>query len=108
MNPNRTLLSLAGVAVLVGLAALVVTGAIGRAPPSPRATTPPTLNLSGTWEGLTTADPSNGYITLTWTQPGKALDGTLTMPPPIGTIDVSGSPSGDRVTFGAAGVYTFN
>ncbi len=107
MSRNRTLFSIAGVALLVGLASLVATGAIGRTPPSPRATTPPTLDLSGSWEGLSTG-PFNGYVTVTLTQTGKALDGTVTMSSPTETIHVIGELSGNRISFGAAGVVTYN
>lgn len=107
MTRNRTLLSLAVVALLVGLASLVATGAIGRTPPSPRATTPPILNLSGTWEGLATG-PFNGFITLTVTQTGKTLDGTITMSTPTETIHVTGDLSGNRITLEAVGVVTYD
>ena len=107
MSRNGTLLSLGVVVVLVGVASLFATGAIGRTPPVPRPTTPPTLNLSGTWGGLNTAGPLNSFMTLTLTQTGKALDGTVAMQSPPENVHISGGVSGNAVSFGAAGVISF-
>jgi hypothetical protein len=93
MSRYRTLLSLGAIVIVVGLASLIATGAIRHAPPTPtpsapqpspmpRATTPATLDLSGTWTGLWSSGASNGFCTLTLTKTGNGLDGTFILSPP--------------------------
>jgi hypothetical protein len=106
MSRNGTLLSLVLVVVLVGLASLVATGAIGRRPPSPRPTTRPTLDLSGDWGGQSTG-PFNGSLSLTLTQTANALHGTIMVETSTENLQISGDVSGTTVDFGAPGVVMF-
>ena len=125
MSRNGTLLSLGVVVLLVGLASLVATGAIGRAPPRPRATAPataiPTLiptptptaaeapaDLSGTWLGLWSRGTSNGFSTLTLTKTGNGFDGTFILSPPANKVlHVKGNLIGSTITLRTASGVVF-
>lgn len=118
MSWKGTLLSLGVVVLLVGLASLVATGAIGRAPPLPRATAPatdPTLippptstaveaspDLSGTWLGLYFGT-SSGSCTLTLTKDGNGFAGTFILSPPADKLlHVKGDLIGSTITLTSA------
>jgi hypothetical protein len=71
MSRYRTLLSLGAVVLVVGLASLIATGAIRRAPPSPRAT--PTVAPSRVASGKPMKDSNGLSVTVTATIT-KAVD----------------------------------
>jgi hypothetical protein len=127
MSGYRTLVSLGVVVLLVGLASLVATGAIGRAPPpgptptvrpggtgggepfpTPTVTpAPPSLDLSGTWTGRYTGQ-INGTFTVAWTQTADALDGTIMLSSPLATLHVIGDLTGITILFVAVGMVTYS
>jgi hypothetical protein len=77
--------------------------------PTPSATqTPISVDLSGTWGGLCTGPFSaNTFCTVTWTQTGNALDGTIMWSGPPDNLHISGNVTGSTISFGAVGVVTF-
>lgn len=72
-------------------------------PPAPK----PTANdLSGTWSGTwanQTPDDSTGSFTLTWTQTGSQLSGSITITgtPCLTGGAITGSTDGQTISFGA-------
>ena len=104
MSRYRTLLSLGAVVLVVGLASLIATGVVRPAPPTPtpRATTPATLDLSGTWAGLCSGT-SNGFCTLTLRQTANGLEGTFLLSSPPGKpLDIEGNLIGSTITLRSA------
>jgi hypothetical protein len=94
----RTLLLLGAVVIMVGLASLIGTGVVRPTQPTPRATTPPTLDLSGTLLG-TCNGTSNGFCTLTLTRTANGLEGTFLLPSPPGKpLDIEGNLTGSTIT----------
>ena len=70
--------------------------------------TPLSVDLSGTWGGLCTGPFSvNGFCSVTWTQTGNALDGTIMWSPSPDNLHISGNVTGSTISFGAVGVVTF-
>ena len=68
--------------------------------------TPAALNLSGTWDGTwqtTSPDTATGTFTIIWTQAGSSLSGTISIKAStcISQASITGSISGDKITFGA-------
>jgi hypothetical protein len=106
MSRYRTLVSLVAVVLLVGVASLFATGVIRPAPPPPRPTTRPTLDLSGTWAGTCSGTP-NDFCTLTLTQTDNALDGTIMWSSLPHNLHLSGKVTGSTISFGAVGVVAF-
>ncbi len=75
--------------------------------PTPTASqAPPADDLSGTWSGQYTG-PFNGNFSLTWTQTGNALNGSIKLSSPADTLDISGNLTGTTISFGAVGVVTY-
>ena len=76
-------------------------------PPSPPPKPSPTGgSLAGTWSGQwanQTPDQSTGGFTLTWTQKGSTLSGSITITgtPCLSGGSITGSISGSTITFGA-------
>jgi hypothetical protein len=104
MSRYRTLLSLGAVVLVVGLASLIATGVVRPAQPTPtpRATTPATLDLSGTWAGLCSGT-SNGFCTLTLRQTANGLEGTFLLSSPPGKpLDIEGNLIGSTITLRSA------
>jgi hypothetical protein len=107
MSRCRTLLSLGAVVLVVGLASLIATGVVRPAQPTPtpRATTPPTLDLSGTWTGLCSSGTSNGFCTLTLTQTANDLRGTFVLSSPSDQpLDVRGNLINGTITLIVSGL----
>ena len=109
MSRYRTLLSLGAVVLVVGLASLIATGVVRPAQPTPtpRATTPATLDLSGTWAGLCSGT-SNGFCTLTLRQTANGLEGTFLLSSPPGKpLDIEGNLIGSTITLRSASGVVF-
>jgi|KBSSwiStaDraftv2_1062776.scaffolds.fasta_scaffold137931_2 hypothetical protein len=73
---------------------------------SPTNQPPNSAGLSGTWTGTwgnQTPDQSTGTFTLTWSQNGNNLAGTITITgtPCLSGGSITGSVSGSTITFGA-------
>ena len=68
---------------------------------------PPAVDLSGTWTGSYNG-PFNGSFTLTWTQNGANLSGTIQLSSPNDNLRISGNVSGSGISFGAVGVVTYS
>jgi hypothetical protein len=75
---------------------------------SPAATSeaPSAVGLAGDWSGTwqdTSPDDSTGTFSLTWTQSGSGLSGTISVggTPCIGDGTVTGTLNGSSITFGA-------
>lgn len=56
----------------------------------------------GTYSG-----PFNGSSTLTWTQSGAALDGSIALSSPHDTLHINGTVTGSSIGFGSVGVVTY-
>jgi hypothetical protein len=61
------------------------------------------LQLAGTWSGHYSGAVS-GSFTLTWTQRGSVLQGSITLSQPSGKYGIGGSVSGKSIHFGAVSV----
>lgn len=78
--------------------------------PTPTPTTsqtPPSVDLSGTWTGQYSG-PFNGTFSLTWTQSGSVLNGSIALSSPHDTLHISGNVTGSSISFGAVGVVTYS
>ncbi len=51
-------------------------------------------------------DGPNGTFTLTWTQSGSSLSGTIQLSSPGDNLHITGTVSGSGISFGAVGVVT--
>src|SRR5579862_6491324 len=75
--------------------------------PTAAATLPPaTVAVTGHWTGQYSG-PFNATFTLTWNQTRSNVDGTITLASPADTLHISGTLSGNAITFGAVGVVTY-
>jgi hypothetical protein len=74
--------------------------------PTTTAPPPPSTSLSGTWAGTwanQVPDQSTGSFTVTWTQNGNALTGSITISgtPCLSGGSITGSVNGATISFGA-------
>lgn len=60
--------------------------------------------LSGTWSGHYSGT-YQGSFTLTWTQSGGKLTGTIKISTPASTMGINGAVQGDAISFGTVGSY---
>ena len=65
---------------------------------------PKILQLGGTWKGSYTGGHYSGSFTVTWTQSGSKLTGSIKLSDPSGTYTCNGSVTGSSIQFGAVGV----
>jgi hypothetical protein len=61
-------------------------------------------DLTGTWNGTYNGSYS-GTFTVKWTQSGSNVDGTIALPSAGTTEQLSGTVSGDKITFGTVGSF---
>jgi hypothetical protein len=81
------------------------------ATPTPSAATtnaPASVDLSGSWSGQYSGTPWSGTFTLTWTQTGSSLNGSLKVSDPAGDVyQITGSVAGSSIQFGAVGAVSY-
>ncbi len=71
---------------------------------APSTAAPAPAGLSGTWSGQYSG-AYQGSFTLTWTQSGSKLTGTIKISAPASTMSINGSVQGDSISFGTVGSY---
>lgn len=69
-----------------------------------RSSAAPAAALSGTWSGHYSGS-YQGSFTLTWTQSGSRLTGTIKLSTPPSTMSINGAVRGDSISFGTVGSY---
>lgn len=69
-----------------------------------KSSAPPAAPLSGTWSGHYSGS-YQGSFTLTWTQSGGKLTGTIKISTPASTMGINGAVQGDSISFGTVGSY---
>jgi hypothetical protein len=85
-------------------------------PTAPPATAPPTTptptaastaaQVAGNWSG-SYSGPFNGTFTLTWNQTGSSVNGTIMLSSPADNLKITGTLSGNAISFGAVGVVAY-
>jgi hypothetical protein len=78
-------------------------GALGRTAGLP----PAKVDLSGRWSGQYSG-AFNGTFTLSWTQSGSGLRGTIKLSNPRDTLGIHGTVSGTGIKFGSVGFATYS
>ncbi len=71
---------------------------------APSTAAPAPAGLSGTWSGQYSGS-YDGSFTLTWTQAGSKLTGTIKISAPASTMSINGTVQGDSISFGTVGSY---
>ena len=97
----RTLRVLA-VAVLVAVCCSATALAAVSTTPKKKPTVKKVAQLAGTWSGKYSG-PVSGTFTLTWTQKGSILTGSITLSSPAGKYGIGGHVDGTSISFGAVG-----
>lgn len=77
------------------------------APTATPTAVPAAVDLSGSWTGQYSGAFS-GHFTLTWTQSGATLNGTIVLSSPPKTLHVNGNVGGTAITFGAVGGVSYS
>lgn len=85
-------------------AAAQATSAAPAASTAPSTAAPASAGLSGTWSGQYSGS-YQGSFTLTWTQSGSKLSGTIKISAPASTMGINGTVQGDSISFGTVGSY---
>ncbi len=80
------------------------TSAAPAASAAPSTAAPASAGLSGTWSGQYSGS-YQGSFTLTWTQSGSELSGTIKISAPASTMSINGAVQGDSISFGTVGSY---
>jgi hypothetical protein len=62
--------------------------------------------VAGTWSG-TYSGIYSGTFKLTWTQTGSQVDGSIMLSSPANTYHITGTLSGNAITFGAVGAVSY-
>ena len=62
--------------------------------------------VAGTWSG-TYSGVFNGTFKLTWNQTGSQVNGSIMLSSPAKTYDITGTLSGNAITFGAVGAVSY-
>ena len=98
----RTLRVLAVAALVAVCCSATALAAVGTTPKAQKPKVRKAAHLAGTWSGKYSG-PVSGTFTLTWTQSGSTLTGSITLSRPAGKYGINGRVSGSSISFGAVG-----